>query len=350
MEEEHDLSGEFSEEGDLFEHYRFVADKGQQPLRIDKFLLDRIANTSRNKLQLAAKSGYIMVNREPVKQNYRVKADDVVTVELPHPVREFELIPEAIPLNIVFEDEHVVIVNKPAGLVVHPGYGNYTGTLVNGLLHHFGEQSRPVGLEEARPGLVHRIDKLTTGLMVIAKTEAGMTHLSNQFFERTVERRYNALVWGDVSEDGTVTGHIGRSLKNRKMMEVFPGGEHGKHAVTHYKVLKRYGYLTLVECKLETGRTHQIRVHMKHIGHPLFGDPEYGGDRVLKGPSFSRYRQFVENCFSILPRQALHARSLGFEHPASGEWMHFESDLPDDMLAVMEKWERYLGGGNHPSE
>ncbi len=350
MQEEHDLSGDFLEEGDLFEHYRFVADKGQQPLRIDKFLLDRIANTSRNKLQVAAKSGYIMVNGEAVKQNYRVKSGDVVTVELPHPVREFELIPEDIPLNIVFEDDYVVVLNKPAGLVVHPGYGNYTGTLVNGLLHHFGEQSRAVGLEEARPGLVHRIDKLTTGLMVIAKTEAGMTHLSNQFFERSVERRYNALVWGDVNEDGTVTGHIGRSLKNRKVMEVFPDGAHGKHAITHYKVLKRYGYMTLVECKLETGRTHQIRVHMKHIGHPLFGDPEYGGDRVLKGPSFSRYRQFVENCFGILPRQALHARSLGFEHPESGEWLHFESPLPDDMLAVMDKWDRYLNAGPVGSE
>lgn len=345
MQEENDVSGDFLEEGDLFEHFRFVADKGQLPLRIDKFLLDRIANTSRNKLQLAAKSGYIHVNAEVVKQNYRVKPGDAVTVELPHPVREFELIPEDIPLNVVYEDNHVLVLNKPSGLVVHPGCSNYTGTLVNGLLHHFGEQSRAVGMEEARPGLVHRIDKLTTGLMVIAKTEAGMTHLSNQFFERTVERRYNALVWGDLTEDGTVTSHIGRSLKNRKVMDAFPDGAHGKHAVTHYRVLKRYGYITMVECKLETGRTHQIRVHMKHIGHPLFGDPEYGGDRVLKGPSFSRYRQFVENCFSILQRQALHARTLGFEHPGTGAQMQFDSDLPDDIVAVLDKWERYLNAG-----
>lgn len=330
------------EEGDLFEHYRFVADQGQQPLRVDKFLLDRIPNTSRNKLQLAARAGYIMANAATVKQNYRVKPADVITLELPHPVRTFELIPEDIPLNIPFEDEHVAIINKPAGLVVHPGCGNYTGTLVNALLHHFGRQSSAVELEEARPGLVHRIDKLTTGLMVIAKTEAGMTHLSNQFFERTVERRYTALVWGDLTEDGTVTGNIGRSLKNRKVMDVFPAGDHGKHAITHYRVLRRFGYLTLVECKLETGRTHQIRVHMKHIGHPLFNDMEYGGDRILKGPGFSRYRQFVENCFALLPGQALHARTLAFEHPASGEWMSFSSELPDDFHQVLEKWDKYM--------
>jgi 23S rRNA pseudouridine1911/1915/1917 synthase len=330
-----------SEEGDLFEHYRFVADSGQQPLRIDKFLLDRVPNTSRNKLQLAAKSGYIRANGAAVKQNYRVKPGDAISIELPHPVREFELIPEELPINIVYEDEQVLVLNKQAGMVVHPGYGNYTGTLVNGLLHHFGRASASVGLDDARPGLVHRIDKLTTGLMVIAKTEPGMTHLSNQFFERTVERRYTALVWGDLLEDGTVTGNIGRSLKNRKVMDVFEDGVHGKHAVTHYKVLKRFGYITLIECKLETGRTHQIRVHMKHLGHPLFNDPEYGGNRVLKGPHFSRYRQFVENCFELLPRQALHARTLGFEHPHTGQWMQFNSELPDDMNAVIAKWERY---------
>jgi 23S rRNA pseudouridine1911/1915/1917 synthase len=332
---------------DLFEHYRFKADLGQNPLRIDKFLLDRIPDTSRNKLQVAAKSGYIMVNGVGVKQNYRVKGGDVVTMELPHPVREFELIPEQVDFEVVFEDDYVLVLNKPAGLVVHPGHGNYTGTLVNGLLHHFGQAQRAVELEQARPGLVHRIDKLTTGLMVIAKTEKGMMHLSNQFFERTVERRYNALVWGDVADEGSVTGNIGRSLKNRKLMEVFPNGDYGKHAITHYKVLQRFGYITFVECKLETGRTHQIRVHMKHIGHPLFNDIEYGGDKVLKGPGFSRYRQFIDNCFSDLPRQALHARTLGFEHPYTGERMHFTSELPEDMKTVIAKWERYVPSAEH---
>ncbi len=342
MSEEERPSEELIEEGDLFEHYRIVADPGQQPLRIDKFLLDRVPTTSRNKLQLAAKAGYIICNGETVKQNYRVKPGDVITIELPHPVREFELIPEDIPITVVYEDDHVLVLNKEAGMVVHPGFGNYTGTLVNALLHHFGKGTTSVEMEEARPGLVHRIDKLTTGLMVIAKTEFGMTHLSNQFFERSVERRYHALVWGDVAEDGTVTGHIGRSLKNRKVMDVFPDGQYGKHAVTHYKVLRRFGYITLIECKLETGRTHQIRVHMKHIGHPLFNDMDYGGDRVLKGPGFSRYRQFVENCFQILSRQALHAKTLGFEHPHTGERMQFSSELPEDMIAVIEKWDRYV--------
>lgn len=337
-EEPKDAAEEWEEGDDLFEHHRFEADSGQKPLRVDKFLLDRIPNTSRNKLQEAAKSGYIRVNNEAVKQNYKVKAGDTVTVELPHPVREIELIPEDIPLDIVYEDDTVIVLNKPSDMVVHPGYGNYTGTLVNALIYHF--DNLPVKDKEMpRPGLVHRLDKKTTGLMVIAKTEKAMTHLANQFFERTVERRYNALVWGDVKEDGTVEGHIGRSLKNRKMMTVFPEGDFGKHAITHYKVIRRYGYVTLVECKLETGRTHQIRVHMKHIGHNLFGDEEYGGDKVLKGPSFSKYRKFIENCFSILPRQALHARTLGFEHPKTGEFMQFESELPEDIQEVLGKWE-----------
>lgn len=349
MNEEHDLHTDEGEAGDdLFEHYRFIADPGQQPLRVDKFLLDRLPSISRNKIQMAARAGYILVGNEPVKQNYRVKPSDIVTLELPHPVREFELIPEEIPLDIVYEDDHLVVLNKSAGLVVHPGHGNYTGTLVNGLLYHFGYGPKSsVKPEDARPGLVHRIDKLTTGLMVIAKSDHALTHLSNQFFERTVDRLYTALVWGDVAEEGTVTGHIGRSLKNRKVMDVFQEGDYGKHAVTHYKVLRRFGYLTLIECKLETGRTHQIRVHMKHIEHPLFNDPEYGGDRVLKGPGFSRYRQFVENCFSILPRQALHARTLSFEHPHTGERMAFTSELPDDMSSVIEKWDRYVPSQDH---
>lgn len=349
MEEELNRSPDESEVGDdLFEHHRFVADAGQQPLRIDKFLLDRLPGTSRNRIQMAARAGCIYVNHDAVKQNYRVKPGDVVTLELPHPVREFELLPEEIEFPIVFEDDHLVVINKPAGLVVHPGHGNYNGTLVNGLLYHFGYGPQAsVKPEDARPGLVHRIDKNTTGLMVIAKTDEALTHLSNQFFERTVDRLYTALVWGDVADDGTVTGNIGRSLKNRKVMDVFPDGAHGKHAVTHYRVLRRFGYLTLVECKLETGRTHQIRVHMKHIGHPLFNDVEYGGDRILKGPGFSRYRQFVENCFSILSRQALHARTLAFEHPFTGERMAFSSELPDDMQQVIDKWDRYVPSQDH---
>jgi 23S rRNA pseudouridine1911/1915/1917 synthase len=329
------------EEDDLFEHHRFVADEGQKPLRVDKFLLDRIQNTSRNKLQLAAKSGYIRVNKEAVKQNYKVKPGDIITVELPQPVRDTELLPEDLPLEIVYEDDTIVILNKEAGMVVHPGFGNYTGTLVNALIHHFGQLPLNKSSEVPRPGLVHRLDKLTTGLMVIAKTETAMTHLAHQFFERTVDRRYTALVWGDIAEDGTVEGNIGRSLKNRKIQEVFPEGDHGKHAVTHYRVLKRFGYVTLVECKLETGRTHQIRVHMKHIGHPLFGDIDYGGNKVLKGPSFSKYKQFIMNCFTILPRQALHARTLGLEHPETGERLHFESELPADITEVLDRWERY---------
>ncbi|WP_306640320.1 RluA family pseudouridine synthase [Sanyastnella coralliicola] len=331
---------ELNEEGDLFEHHRFEADSGQAPLRVDKFLIDRIPNTSRNKLQMAAKSGYIRVNEVAVKQNYKVKPGDTVTLELPHPVREIELIPEDIPIDIVYEDDEVCVVNKPSDLVVHPGYGNYHGTLVNALIYHFDNLPDKKDFDTPRPGLVHRLDKKTTGLMVIAKTETALTKLAEQFYERTVERRYNALVWGDIAEDGTVTGHIGRSLKNRKRMDVFPEGDHGKHAVTHYKVIKRFGYVTLVECKLETGRTHQIRVHMKHIGSPLFGDPEYGGNKILKGPSFSKYKQFVENCFDLLPRQALHARTLGFTHPGTGKFMQFESELPEDFTSVLDKWER----------
>lgn len=332
---------DFSEEEDLFEHHRIVADEGQRPLRVDKFLLDRVPNTSRNRLQLAAKNGYIHVNGTAVKQNYKVKARDVVTVELPHPVREVELTAEDIPLEIFHEDDDLVIVNKAAGMVVHPGVGNYSGTLVNAILHHFGVLPDAGRQETPRPGLVHRLDKNTTGLMVLAKTDMALTNLSEQFFERSVDRRYHALVWGDVKEDGTVTGHIGRSLKDRKLMSVFEDGESGKHAVTHYRVLRRYGYVTLVECKLETGRTHQIRAHMKHIGHPVFGDTQYGGDKVMKGPSFSKYRQFVQNSFIILPRQALHAKSLALTHPVSGERLQFESELPNDIEEVLEKWERY---------
>ena len=331
---------EFEENEELFEHHRIVVDKGQKPLRVDKFLSNFLENVSRSRVQTAAESGNIHVNGAVVKSNYKVKPGDVVQVVMSYPPREIELIPENIPLDIVYEDDDVVVVNKPAGLVVHPGYGNYSGTLVNALIYHF--QNLPVGQQTDRPGLVHRIDKLTTGLMVVAKNEPAMAHLSKQFFDRTIERRYLALVWGDFEEDtGTITGNIGRSHKNRKVQDVFPEGDQGKHAVTHWEVVERLGYVTLIQCKLETGRTHQIRVHLAHIGHPLFGDFEYGGDKILKGTTFTKYKQFVNNCFKILPRQALHARSLGFTHPKSGEWIYLESDLAEDMVAVIDKWRNY---------
>ena len=328
---------EEQEEG-FFEHHRIVSDKGQKLMRLDKFLVDRLERTSRNRIQNAAEDGYVKVNGIPVKSSYKVKPLEVITIEMPYPVRDMELIAEDIPIEIVYEDDALVILMKPKNMVVHPGFGNFSGTLLNAMLFHF--QNLPMN-PDARPGLVHRLDKNTTGLMVIAKTEEALTHLGKQFFDRTLDRRYVALVWGDVKEDGTVFGNTGRSLKDRKVFTVFPEGDHGKHAVTHYKVLKRYGYVTLVECKLETGRTHQIRVHMKHIGHTLFGDFEYGGDRVLKGTTFTKYKQFVQNCLDLLPRQALHARTLSFTHPTTGEWMSFESELPADMQAVLNKWETY---------
>ena len=336
---EHEDKEETSEE--LYEHHRFVADLGQEVVRIDKFLIDRMPNTSRNKIQSAAKSGNIRVNDVTVKQNYKIKPGDEVSIVLPFPVRELELIPQDIPLDIVYEDYHVVVVNKPADMVVHPGYGNYKGTLVNALVYHFDNLPHKLQDYYGRPGLVHRLDKHTTGLLVVAKTEKALNDLAKQFHDRTTERRYWALVWGDVEEDGTVTGHLGRSLKNRKLMTVFPDGEYGKHAVTHYKVLERFGYVTLVECKLETGRTHQIRVHMKHIGHPLFNDLEYGGDKILKGTTSAKYKSFIQNCFDLLPGQALHAKTLGFTHPATGELMQFNSELPDNYKKVLHKWVTY---------
>lgn len=327
----------------LFEHHRIVVDKGQGMIRIDRFLVDRLEKTSRSRIQNAQESGFVRANGQPVKSSYKIKPGDIITIELPYPVREIELIPENIPIQILFEDRDILILNKQANLVVHPGHGNYTGTLVNALMYHFGQL--PEGSEACRPGLVHRLDKNTTGVMVVAKTDAALTHLARQFFDRTIERRYVALVWGDVAADGTVTGHIGRSAKDRKVFMVYADGSQGKAAITHYKVLERFGYVTLVECKLETGRTHQIRVHMKYIGHPLFGDMEYGGDKILRGTTFPKYRQFVDNCLQILPRQALHARTLGFNHPVSGEWMQFESELPEDMLEVAERWRRYSQAG-----
>ena len=336
--ETEDRSG--SEE--MFEHYRFEADPGQEVVRIDKFLMDRISNTSRSKIQIAAKNGNILVDDVKVKQNYKIKPLDKISIVLPYPVRELELIPEDIPLDIVFEDDDVIVVNKQSNMVVHPGYGNYTGTLVNGLVYHIENLPSKTQDYFGRPGLVHRLDKHTTGLLVVAKTEYALTNLAKQFAKRTTERRYYALVWGDVKEDGTVTCHVGRSLKNRKVMTVFPAGDFGKHAVTHYKVLNSFGYVTLVECKLETGRTHQIRAHMKYIGHPLFHDLEYGGDTILKGTSNSKYKKFIENCFSLLDGQALHAKTLGFQHPTKDEYIRLSSDLPPGFQRVIDKWEKYI--------
>ena len=326
-------------EDDLFEHFKFVASKGQDPLRVDKFLMNFIENATRNKIQQAAKSGHIWVNGNPVKQNYRVKAGDEVKVLFEHPPYEFLLVPEDLPLDIVYEDEVLLVVNKPPGMVVHPGHGNYSGTLVNALAYHF--EKLPMNSNN-RPGLVHRIDKDTSGLLVVAKTEDAMTHLAQQFFDKTSEREYIALVWGSVEEDeGTIEGHIGRNPKNRLQMQVFPDGEQGKHAVTHYKVLERMHYVTLVSCRLETGRTHQIRAHMKYIGHTLFNDARYGGDKILKGTTFTKYKQFVENAFKLLPRQALHAKSLGFIHPTTGKPMSFEVEIPEDMANCVSKWRQY---------
>jgi len=333
------------QQDELFEHHRINVDDGQQPLRIDKFLMDRLPNTSRNKIQNAAIAGSILANERPVKANYKVKPGDILSVVLPYPPREIELIPENIEIDIVYEDEDVVVINKGANRVVHPGYGNYSGTLVNGLIYHFQNlPSSGKGKEEPRPGLVHRLDKNTTGLMAIAKTELALTKLAKQFYDRTVERKYIVLVWGDIKDDkGSIKGNIGRSLKNRKVMSVFPNGDQGKKAITHYEVIERFGYVTLIECKLETGRTHQIRVHLKHIGNPVFGDYEYGGDKIVKGLPSNKYNQFVKNCFDILPRQALHARVLGFKHPSTGEHMTFSAEMPDDMLQVVEKWRKFVG-------
>ena len=323
----------------LYEHYAFIADPGQSPLRVDKFLMARVENATRNKIQQAAKAGSILVDGNEVKSNYKVKGGDEVKVLFSHPPYENLLVPEDISLDIIYEDDILVVVNKPAGLVVHPGHGNYSGTLLNGLLYHFDQL--PKNLNE-RPGLVHRIDKDTSGLLVVAKTEQAMTHLAKQFFDKSSERRYVALVWGDVKEDeGTIEGAIGRHPKNRLQMAVFEDNSQGKEAKTHFKVLERFGYVTLIECQLETGRTHQIRAHLKFIGHTLFNDARYGGDKILKGTSFTKYKQFVDNCFVLLPRQALHAQTLGFIHPLTGEKMAFETPLPEDFKSALEKWRQY---------
>jgi len=328
-----------TQDDSLYEHYAFTADSGQAPLRVDKYLMNRIENATRNKIQLAAKEGSVHVNDVAVKSNYKVKGGDKVRVLFAHPPYENLLVGEDIPLDIVFEDDALVVVNKPSGMVVHPGHGNYTGTMLNALLYHF--ESLPKNTNN-RPGLVHRIDKDTSGLLVVAKTEEAMTHLAKQFFDKTSERTYLALVWGDVLDDkGTVEGHIGRDPKNRLLMTVFPDGSQGKEAITHFEVVERFGYNTLLRCQLETGRTHQIRAHLKHLGHTLFNDARYGGDKILKGTTFTKYKQFVDNCFKVLPRQALHAQTLGFVHPTTAEKMSFEAKLPQDMQTAIEKWRHY---------
>lgn len=346
MEESYNDIEDVGEDGELFEHYHLTVDPGQSPLRVDKFLSNRITNASRSQLQTAAEAGCILVNNTPVKSNYKVKPNDDIQIVMDYPRHELKIIPEDIPLNIVYEDDHVIVINKPPGLVVHPGHGNYTGTLVNALAYHF--RDLPLfNSEDPRPGLVHRIDKDTSGLLVVAKNEHAKSHLGLQFYNKTTERKYQALVWGSIKDDeGTIEGNIGRSLKNRQVFTVFPEGDYGKPAVTHYTVLKRIGYVTLVECRLETGRTHQIRVHMKYINHPLFNDSNYGGDQILRGTTFSKYRQFVLNCFKVIPRQALHAKTLGFVHPATNEKMSFDSPLPDDMAMAVDKWENYIAYRN----
>ena len=331
------------EEQELFEHYRFVVDKGQAMVRIDKHLVNCMSNTSRNRIQEAADGGNILVNGKSVKSNYRIKPFDIITIVLAYPPNQFEIIPQDIPIDIVYEDDDIILVNKQPGLVVHPGFGNFDGTLLNAIAWHLKDYPE-FDPNDSRIGLVHRIDKDTSGLVLIAKTENAKAHLGKQFFDKTTQRRYQAVVWGNVKEDeGTIIGALARDPRDRMLFTVFPDGENpvAKHAITHYKVLERIGYVTLVECQLETGRTHQIRVHMKHIGHTIFNDERYGGHDVLKGTTAAKYKQFVKNCFEICPRQALHAKTLGFVHPRTGEFMHFESELPEDMQQLIEKWRNY---------
>lgn len=327
---------------ELFQRFQFTADKGQEPYRIDKFLMNRIEGATRNKLQQAINAGLILVNNKEVKQNYKIKAFDQVTVYSDMAPESTEVVPEKLPLNIVYEDADVMVINKPAGLVVHPGSGNFTGTLLNGVAFYLQEKNIDTD-SLPRFGLVHRIDKNTSGLLVLAKTDKALSHLAKQFFDHSVKRKYIALVWGDVENDtGTIIAHIGRNLRYRKLFEAYPEGDHGKEAITHYRVIERLNYVTAVECVLETGRTHQIRVHMKYIGHPLFNDDFYGGDKIVKGTVFSKYKQFVDNCFAICPRQALHAKTLGFIHPSTGKEINFEADLPKDISAVIDKWRNYV--------
>lgn len=333
--------GQEEDEQDLFEHFNIVVDKGQSLLRIDKFLMHRIENASRNRIQNAIDAGNVLVNKQQIKASYKVKPLDEISIVYAQPPRDTEVYPEDIPIDIVYEDDDLLVVNKPAGMVVHPGYNNYTGTLVNALAFHF-EQLPTLPGNDGRPGLVHRIDKDTSGLLLISKNEITMTKLAKQFFDHSITRRYLALAWGDIENDGRIEGYIGRSLKNRIIQDVYDDEEKGKWSVTNYKVLERLNYVTLVSCQLETGRTHQIRAHMKHIGHPLFSDATYGGDKILKGTTFSKYKQFVANCFELMPRQALHAQTLGFIHPSTQKYMEFEAPLPADFEAVLIKWRNYI--------
>jgi 23S rRNA pseudouridine1911/1915/1917 synthase len=337
--------GEENDSNDeLYERFAFSIDKGQEPLRIDKYLMSRIEGATRNKIQQAINASFVLVNTKPVKQNYKIKpGDEIIVYSDMHP-DETDVVPEKMDLNIFYEDDDLMLINKPAGMVVHPGSGNYRGTLLNGIAWYL-QQKKPELNEELLPrfGLVHRIDKNTSGLLLLAKTDKAMRHLAKQFFDHTVKRQYVALVWGDMKNDeGTIIAHVGRHLRFRKLFEAYPEGDHGKEAITHYKVLERFGYVTLVSCVLETGRTHQIRVHMKYIGHPLFNDDFYGGDKIVKGTVYAKYKQFVENCFEICPRHALHAKTLGFIHPSTGKEMFFETDLPSDMYTVIEKWRKYV--------
>jgi len=336
-----DLQNTTEEISELYEHYHFVADKGQGLLRIDKYLISKIENASRNRIQNAAHAGNILVNNQVVKPNYKVKPNDMISIVLAYPPRDTEIYPENIPITIIYEDHDVLLVNKRPGMVVHPGHGNFTGTLMNALVFHFQIEEHNKNSDN-RPYLVHRIDKDTSGILLVAKNELAQSKLAKQFFDHTIDRKYVALVWGNlVNDKGTISGFIGRDIRDRLMMRIYEEEEKGRHAVTHYKVLERFGYTTLVECILETGRTHQIRAHFKHIGHPLFNDQLYGGDEILKGTTFSRYKQFVHNCFKLLPRQALHAKSLGFIHPSSQQYIYFDSEYPEDLQSVIDKWRGY---------
>lgn len=335
---------------DLYEHYRFEVDPGQSAMRIDKFLTQKIENITRNRIQNAAKAGSIMVNGISVKSNYKIKPHDVVAIVMAYPPREIEIIPQDIPINIVYQDDDLAVIDKEAGMVVHPGHGNYSGTLINALAHHF-KDAPLYHQDDIRPGLVHRIDKNTSGLLVVAKNELAFNKLAKQFFDHSTKREYLAMVWGVPKEEkGTITGHIGRDPKDKLKMMVFPDGSYGKEAITHYELIESFGYVSLVRCRLETGRTHQIRAHMRYINHPLFNDERYGGDKILKGTTFTKYKQFVQNCFTILPRHALHARTLGFIHPSTGREMLFESPLPNDMKNAIDKWRKYTENRDFENE
>ncbi|MFT3681299.1 MAG: RluA family pseudouridine synthase [Ferruginibacter sp.] len=349
MNEETNEFDEIAEGEQLYERLTLEVTSGQEPLRIDKFLMSRIEGATRNKIQQGILNEMVFVNDKPVKPNYKIKPSDKIVVFESRNPEISEIIPEDLALDIVYEDDDIMVVNKPAGMVVHPGSGNYSGTLINGVAYHLQQQNPSLG-EDTLPrfGMVHRIDKNTTGLLVLAKTPKAMSDLAKQFFNHTVHRRYIALVWGDFeNEEGTVTGHVGRHQRFRKLFTTYPDGEYGKEAITHYKVLERFNYVTLVECRLETGRTHQIRVHMQYIGHPLFNDDFYGGDTIVKGTVFTKYKQFVDNCFDICKRQALHAKELGFIHPVTRKQLFFESPLPEDIAAVIEKWRRYTKSRNN---